>query len=276
MKEGLIQRLELKADLFGAVRDGQLRLYYQPIIDVASGATAGLEALVRWEHPTRGLVRPDQFIPFAEQHGLILEIGTWVVIEAVSRLAQWQKLPGQERLSMAINISPVQLVETSFPDQLRKLIEREGVAPETVILEVTENVLADNSLAVLEELKKVGVYLAIDDFGTGYSSLSYIYKLPFDILKIDKAFVGKVGTSSESALFRAMLRIDESMGLRTIVEGVETPDQLKRLQGLGGGLAQGYHLARPMDEATVTGLLGGDEYHLDLRRRSRHRLTPVQ
>ncbi len=276
MKEDLIQRLELKADLSDAVADGQLRLYYQPIVDVATGATAGFEALVRWKHPTRGLVRPDQFIPFAEQHGLILEIGGWVVEQAVSRLARWQRLPGHEYLSMAINISPVQLVEASFPEQLRILLKREGVSPDTVVLEVTENVIADSSLAALERLKRLGVYLAIDDFGTGYSSLSYIDKLPFDILKIDKAFVGKVGTASESALFRAMLKIGESMGLRTIVEGVETPDQLERLRELGGDLAQGYHFARPMDEDTVTSLLGGQNIYLESRPPTGDRLSVVQ
>jgi len=276
MKEDLIQRLELKADLSGAAGDGQMRLHYQPIVDVATGATTGFEALVRWKHPRRGLVGPDRFIPFAEQHGLILEIGGWVLDEAVSRLAQWQRLPGHDDLSMAINISPVQLVEASFPEQLRILLEREGVSPGTIVLEVTENVIADSSLVVLEGLKRLGVYLAIDDFGTGYSSLSYIDKLPFDILKIDKAFVGKVGTASESALFRAMLKIGESMGLRTIVEGVETADQLERLRELGGDLAQGYHFARPMDEATVTAILGGHDIYLKSRPPTGDLLSEVQ
>jgi diguanylate cyclase (GGDEF)-like protein len=257
MHEDVIERLELKADLGRATLDGQLRLLYQPIVDVPTGLTSGLEALVRWEHPTRGLVGPDKFISFAEEHGLIIEIGTWVLEEAVGKIAHWRTLPGQENLTMAINISPIQLIETHFPEQISQLLRKSDLDPSAIVLEITENVLANQSLTVLEQLKALGIRLAIDDFGTGYSSLSYLERLPFDIMKVDKAFVGKVGTSAESALFRAMLQIGKSMGLRTIVEGVETPQQLLRLRELGGDQAQGYHFARPMEESAVDTLLGG-------------------
>lgn len=174
---------------------------------------------------------------------------------AIEKISDWRRLPGQENLTIAVNISPIQLIETTFPTQVQTLLAEARLDPSALVLEITENVLADHSLVVLDQLKLLGVRLAIDDFGTGYSSLSYLERLPFDILKVDKTFVGKVGTAAESTLFRAMLQIGDSMGLRTVVEGVETMEQLGRLRELGGDQAQGFHFARPMAEGAVEAML---------------------
>ncbi len=246
MRAAVLLRTRTELALRGAAERGELHLVFQPVMGLDDGMAVGVEALVRWKHPTWGLVSPDAFIPLAEQTGLIIEIGSWVLEEACAQAAAWARssrdLPP---LHMAINISARQLAEGSgLVDLVSRTIRDHGLDPRTLMLEVTESALmddAESALEVLTELKGLGVRLAVDDFGTGYSSLAYLQRFPVDRLKIDQSFVRGLGRSAgDRAIVRSVVELARAFDVDTVAEGVETAEQLAQLRQLGCGLGQGY------------------------------------
>ncbi|MDH3471165.1 MAG: EAL domain-containing protein [Acidimicrobiia bacterium] len=254
MREEMTHRLELRADLAAAVERGDLTVHYQPIIELGSSHIAGVEALVRWRHPERGLVQPADFIPFAEETGLIIPLGQWVLDEACRQAREWQAQTGR-RLGMSVNLSPSQLQDPGFVSDVAAALERHQLEPQRLTLEITENVLMHTSMERLDQIKALGVSLAIDDFGTGYSSLSYLDRLPIDIIKVDQSFVARIGVDEHAPLVRAVVQLGDSLGLRTIVEGIETMEQLQALRELGVTSGQGFYLAMPMEAEELEALV---------------------
>ena len=242
-------RLQTESDLRRALERDELRMYYQPIVRIDSGKLSGFEALVRWHHPARGLVMPVDFIAVAEETGLIVPLGAWVMEESCRQLTSW-KLAGMRNVTMAVNLSARQLQVPEFVATMSDVLERTGVDAADVCLEVTESMLMedpDASAACLDSLKQLGVRVAIDDFGTGYSSLSYLRRLPVDLVKIDRSFVAHLGEESEAtAIVTAVVHLSRSLGLTTVAEGVETAEQLFQLQLLQCALGQGYYWSRPL------------------------------
>jgi diguanylate cyclase (GGDEF)-like protein/PAS domain S-box-containing protein len=249
MQSAVHRRLEMAMDLQRALAEDQLELHYQPVMDLSYGSIRGVEALLRWHHPTLGWVSPERFIPLAEEIGAIDEIGLWVLERACRDGADWRR--DHPWMSVAINVSGIQLANDGFVTQVADAIGASGLAPDGVVLELTESILMEDANATvrrLEGLKAMGLRLAIDDFGTGFSSLSYLRQFPVDILKIDRSFVSTVTTSVESAaLVRTMIKLAQTLGLEVVAEGIETPEQLHALQEKGCGLGQGFHFgpARP-------------------------------
>ena len=262
MRARAVERLDLEGGLRSALERGELHLLYQPQVELKSGRIIGAEALLRWQHPERGLIVPPLFIPIAEQTGLIVPIGAWVLNEACQQAAAWTNHSGR-RLSMAVNVSPRQLATTEFVGIVEDALESSGLDPELLCLEITESaVLADPEAAtqVLERLKALGVRLAIDDFGVGYSSLSQLKALlPVDTIKIDKSFVdGVTGEGEDRAIVDSVLRLAKGLGLTAVAEGVETAEQVEALLGLGCRLSQGFHFARPQPPDELERLLSID------------------
>ncbi len=255
MSEELSYRLEMRSGLLKALVEDEFRLFYQPVVQLPSGDLRGAEALIRWQRPNVGLVPPLRFIPLAEQSGLILPIGEWVLREACRQMAEWTRSglvePG---FQMGVNVSVRQLVDESFVNVVASAIEESGIDPLSLVLEITESAAMTDPIATLprlDALKKLGVRLALDDFGTGYSSLASLRSYPVEFLKIDRSFVTGVALGPEdAALARAVLRIAESMDLDTISEGVETLAQAEALLTLGAELAQGFLYSPPVDAAT--------------------------
>jgi diguanylate cyclase (GGDEF)-like protein/PAS domain S-box-containing protein len=253
-----VDRFDLEKALRRALRQDELELYYQPIIDLHDGQIRQVEALLRWHHPTRGLLGPDEFISVAEETGVIVPIGLWVLDEACSQRRRWaQALPDLE-LSMAVNLSGRQLAHPDLIDEVIAVIERSGVDPTLLDLEITESVLMDDaahSQEWLGRLRTLGVCLSVDDFGTGYSSLSYLKRFPVDRLKVDRSFIDGLGTDPEdTAIVAATINLAHSLGLQATAEGVETLRQREALADLGCDRAQGFLLGRPapVDEVSAT------------------------
>jgi diguanylate cyclase (GGDEF)-like protein/PAS domain S-box-containing protein len=250
-------RLHRESELQRAVHDQQLRLHYQPEIELVSGAIVGAEALVRWAHPERGLLVAGEFIGIAEETGAILEIGEWVFTEACRQLAGWQAA-GRD-LTMRVNLSARQVNQPDLVPRLVDIIAETRIEPTGLCLEITETAVmadAELSLAVLEKLHALGLHLAIDDFGTGYSSLSYLKRFPVDVVKIDQSFIAGLGRDpDDSAIVRAILSMAEALGLTVTAEGVETDSQLAALQALGCPRAQGFLLGRPVPPDQLAALL---------------------
>ena len=258
MRVEALTRLETEVELRRALTSGELLLHYQPVVDLATGALVGYEALLRWQHPTRGLVLPAEVIPIAEESGLIVPLGEWVLQEACQQLAQWHAhVPG---LSMAVNLSGIQIADSAVVERLGSVLTATGVDPSCVSLEITESVLmrdAHQALGVLKAFKKLGVRLSVDDFGTGYSSLSYLKRFPVDVLKVDRSFVDGLGSDLDGqAIVRAIIALARSLGMSVVAEGIETPVQLHALQELGCAHGQGFLLGRPVPVAQATALLG--------------------
>lgn len=256
-------RAALKRDLASAVTAGQLRLEYQPIADLTSGAILGLEALVRWEHPTLGLLAPSEFIPLAEETGDIDAVGCWVLDNASRQAASWRtSLPQCEGLWIAINLSTIQLPNPRNLAAIKRILADPAAQADKVVLEVTETALAgstDGGIAALKTLKETGVRVAIDDFGTGYSSLSSLAVLPADILKIDRSFLGRQSSEAQSAaMLEGILGLARMLSLEVIAEGVEEPGQLDLLRALDCRMGQGYFLARPGSAEAIETLLASD------------------
>ena len=255
----LVQRLQLEAELRRALELDELLLHYQPTVALATGQITGFEALLRWRNPARGYVPPDQFIPIAEETGLIRPLGRFVLEQACRDLAAWRKQHDLPWLTVSVNISGHELRHRSLFADVSAALESSGVPPHCLILEITESVLMDHSeenLELLGALKELGVRLAIDDFGTGYSSLSYLHRFPVDILKIDRSFVERLGESADdSELVATVVRLGQSLRMTMVAEGVETRDQLQVLQQLGCELAQGFLFSRPVPVDAVGGLL---------------------
>lgn len=255
-----LRRLDLEAELRRAIDRGQFRLHYQPIVDVASGRVAGLEALVRWAHPERGLIGPVEFIPLAEETGLIRPIGRLVLEQATRQARLWQtRYPADPPLTMSVNLSANQLSSPGLLDEVRAALTKSGLAPEGLVLEMTEHVIMrDTELAIgkLDELKRLGVRLAVDDFGTGFSSLSYLRNFPIDILKIAKPFLdGVPGGDQETALVRGIVELGRNLDLTVVAEGIERPEQIEPLREMRCHLLQGYLIARPQGAERIERLL---------------------
>jgi len=263
MQRELLERLELESDLRDALDNGEMLLHYQPIVSLETGQIVGVEALARWEHPTRGFVPPMTFIPIAEQAGLIVPIGRWVLIEACRQVRHWQlEYPMQPPLSIAVNVSPVQLQSREIVSDVIFALRESGIEPSALEIEITESVIVDRTdefAAMLHELAALGVRLAIDDFGTGYSSLSQLNHLPVDTFKIDRSFLqGVLENGDRAALLRSVIELGHSLGLVSIAEGVEDPDEGSALRGFGCTLAQGYHYSRPLPAAAIDAMFASE------------------
>jgi predicted signal transduction protein with EAL and GGDEF domain len=258
MNERALERQSLENSLRHAMERQEFVLYYQPKMDLQTNAILGVEALIRWHHPQRGLVPPVQFVPIAEECGLIVPIGRWVLREACRQALAWQ---GAERppMCMAINISAVELRDKDFVAGVRAILTETGLAPHYLELELTETFLMQDSTSttdVLQALKGMGVHLALDDFGTGYSSLSYLRRFPIDTLKIDQSFVRDLTTDADDAsIVSAVISMGKSLHKRVVAEGVETPEQLAFLQEQNCPEGQGYYLSQPLVAGQLTQLL---------------------
>jgi diguanylate cyclase (GGDEF)-like protein/PAS domain S-box-containing protein len=257
--DGLLE-IELRADLKQAIERGALDVVFQPIVELATRRAVSVEALARWNHPTRGPIAPSQFIPLAEAADLIVPLGRWILEESCRTVQRWRaSVDGPDDLRLSVNISPRQLLHGSIIEHVQSALANSGLAPADLTLEITEGVLVEEagaSLAALEGLKALGVRIAIDDFGTGYSSLSYLSRLPIDVLKIDRSFVAGITTSRQAAaLVRSIVKIGQTLHLETVAEGVETEEQHDGLVRLGAKLGQGYLYARPLAEPELAALL---------------------
>ncbi|MFN7975118.1 MAG: EAL domain-containing protein [Acidobacteriota bacterium] len=251
MHAGVVAMLQIENDLRHALERAALAVYYQPIIRLSDSAVIGLEALVRWPHPARGLVSPADFIPVAEDTGLIVPLDQWVLGEACRQLAAWRArgiVP--EGTSVSSNVSSRAFNRGNIVATVESALAATAIPPSCLKVEITESAIIDNpesAKAMLEKLKGLGVHLSIDDFGTGYSSLSYLHSFPFDNLKIDRAFVARMGPSGENwEIVHAIINIANSLRMEVIAEGIETAEQYQTLQSLGCDAGQGYYMARPM------------------------------
>jgi diguanylate cyclase (GGDEF)-like protein len=253
-----VERLELESDLRHALERGEFLLHYQPKVEVASGMITGLEALLRWKHPVRGLVPPMDFIPLAEETGLIVPIGEWVLATACAQNKAWQD-QGLTTLGIAVNLSARQFADSMLLPKLTQIIHSSGLAPSSLELEITESVVmshGESAVAVLDKLKSIGVRIAIDDFGTGYSSLAYLKRFPIDTIKVDRTFICDIpGDSGDMKITRAIIAMAHSLKLKVVAEGVETADQLKFLRAQRCDAVQGYFLYRPLPEDEVADAL---------------------
>ncbi|MBI4985962.1 MAG: GGDEF domain-containing response regulator [Rhodocyclales bacterium] len=247
------ERVAMEADLRHAVERNELLLHYQPCIAAGSGRTVGMEALVRWQHPVRGLIPPDRFIPIADESGLIVDIGEWVLRRACEQGKVWQD-QGYD-FYLAVNVSAVQFGQPRLLEVVRRLLAETGFSPEALQLEITESVLmqdAESAIGMLRAFKGMGVRISVDDFGTGYSSLSYLKRFPIDILKIDKSFVRDLPEDEEdAAIVRAIIALAHSLRLTTVAEGVETAAQLEFLRSERCDRFQGYFLSHPIDVEAI-------------------------
>ncbi|HET8792145.1 MAG TPA: bifunctional diguanylate cyclase/phosphodiesterase, partial [Modicisalibacter sp.] len=250
MQAEVERRVALEHDLRRALEQNQLLLYYQPQVD-ASGAIVGAEALLRWEHPQRGIISPGEFIPLAEESGLIVELGEWVLDEACRCLGQ---IDAASLPRLSINISPLHFNQPDFVRYIEALIDTTGVVPQRLLFEVTEGVLIDHlfeAVASMQALKQVGVGIAIDDFGTGYSSLSYLKRLPLDELKIDRSFVQDIADPNDAAIVQTIIAVARHLKLDVVAEGIETAEQLAFLRDNDCTRFQGYWFYRPMPLAEL-------------------------
>lgn len=245
----LIERNSLETDLRMALNNHELSLFYQPQIQLSSNQVSGVEALLRWRHPKRGLISPATFVPIAEESGLIVSIGEWVLLEACRQHAEWVK-QGLPHLRIAINVSAIQFRQKDYCERVKKIIENTGIDPKYIELELTESVVMSNPLqavTLLNELRSLGIKLAIDDFGTGHSSLSYLTRFPIDKIKIDQSFIRNIqDIPTNAAIVRAIIAMGGSLGLEMIAEGVETIDELECIKNHHCQEVQGYHFSRPI------------------------------
>ena len=258
MNSRAVERQSVENDLRQAIARQEFVLHYQPKINLKTGAVIGVEALIRWLHPRRGLMAPDSFIPIAEECGAIVPIGRWVLREACRQARAWQKA-GLAPVLIAINISAVELRAKDFVDGVRAILAETGLEAHLLELELTETFLMDDSSAtavVLRALKDVGVHLALDDFGTGYSSLSYLKRFPIDTLKIDQSFVRDLATDPDDAsIVSAVIAMGKSLQMRVVAEGVETREQLAFLREKSCPVGQGFFFSAPMPPAELVELL---------------------
>ena len=249
MRDDARAEFELELDLATCVENNELFVVYQPIVDMVSSRIVGAEALVRWRHPTKGVIGPDVFVPLAERSGAIIGIGRWVIDTALQQLSVWDDaFPDQHDLIMHVNVSTHQLRDASLVTGVRRGLEHVEVAPYRLVLEVTETALlgGDGDLIVLRELKDIGVRLALDDFGTGYSSLSHLANLPVDNLKIDKSFTDDVPIGPNRSLMAGVLALAGQVGMTPVVEGIERPEQVRDLLAMGARFGQGYFFSKPV------------------------------
>lgn len=254
----LQERLALENELHGALERNEIVVYYQPIIDLQTKQITAVEALVRWQHPTRGLVSPAKFIPIAEANGLIVEIGEWVLRTACLQNRTWQ-LAGLPPIRMSVNLSARQFEESNLVELVSEIIQESGLHPSYLELEVTESSLMTDiqrSVTILKQLRELGVWLALDDFGTGYSSLNYLKRFPVNMLKIDRSFVQDVCSNPDSAaVTNAIIALAKSLQLKITAEGIETQQQLSYLQKRGCQEGQGYYFGIPAPAKEIMEIL---------------------
>jgi EAL domain-containing protein (putative c-di-GMP-specific phosphodiesterase class I) len=258
MQQFVDDHRQLELDLHAALKNGEFFVLYQPTVDLATGVLTGVEALIRWQHPQRGVVGPEDFIPALESSGLIIPVGQWVLEQACRQGATWHR--AGHCLTVSVNVSAVQLERDRIIDDVNRVLGASGLDPAALILELTETALmidVQATLVRLKRLKTFGVGIAIDDFGTGYSSLAYLRQFPIDVLKIDQSFVAGIAESSESvAIVHTLVQLGKVLGLTIIAEGIETDDQLERLKAEGVDVGQGFLFGRPLDVGRVDQLLG--------------------
>ena len=259
MRTGAVRRLETESALRRAVERDELRVAYQPIVDLDTGRLIGAEALVRWAHPERGMLQPSDFIPVAEETGLIIPVGTWVLQQACRQAKLWAAMPGGGDLVTMVNLSGRQLAQPGVVSMVKQTLRDSRLDPRRLGLEITESVVmddAESAIGTLGHLASLGVGLSIDDFGTGYSSLSYLKRFPVATLKVDRSFVDGLGRDAEdSAIVAAVMSMASALGLRTVAEGVETTNQVSALLALGCHFAQGFHFGRPAPAEAITAAL---------------------
>jgi diguanylate cyclase (GGDEF)-like protein/PAS domain S-box-containing protein len=263
MRASVMARLQLETDLRRALERGEFRNFYQPIVALVSGEIAGFEALLRWQHPTRGLLGPIEFIPVAEETGLIRELGWWNLREACRQISEWRAgLIAHRHLTISVNLSAKQFLQPNLVGDIKELLRELALSPEALKLEITEStVMADPSAAVemLQQIKSLGIRLAIDDFGTGYSSLSYLHRFPLDTLKIDRSFISGMGDDGEGMeIARTILPMANNLRLDVVAEGVETVQQVALLKKLECKYGQGFYFSRPLSAEGTKALLAGD------------------
>jgi diguanylate cyclase (GGDEF)-like protein len=261
MRDRIVERVTLERHLRRALERNELTLAYQPIVRLDTGEIVSVEALARWTDPELGVVPPNRFIPIAEEAGLILPLGSWVLRQAVRQAASWRERLGDSAPTVNVNVSGIELEQSDVVARVRNTLAEAGLPPASLVVEITETVLMDDSEHVrstLAGLRDLGVQIAVDDFGTGYSSLQFLSRFPIDVLKIPKPFVDDVDTpSGSSALARAIIDLAENFSLRTVAEGIEQPGQAHTLRDLGCSWGQGYHFARPVDSDAIGELLYG-------------------
>ena len=255
--------LQLENDLRRAIERLEFRLHYQPIVSLKSNRVTGFEALVRWQHPERGLVSPAEFIPVAEETGLIIPIGTWVLREACRQMRAWQvQFPVHSPLTMSVNLSGKQFSQPDLIDQIKQILHETGLDPRSLKLEITESVLMENAesaVAMIVQLQNLGIRLSMDDFGTGYSSLSYLHRFPIDTLKIDRSFVNDVDVDAEKIeIISTVVALAWNLGMDVVAEGVETKKQMYQLRALKCEFGQGYFFSRPLDSDKAGALIAAE------------------
>jgi diguanylate cyclase (GGDEF)-like protein len=246
-----LDRLQMDAELRQAIERGEFKIYYQPVLELETGKVVKTEALVRWEHPRHGLVSPNEFVPLAEETGLIVPIGQWVIEQACVQALAWQAQHiSQPPIGIGVNLSARQIQHPSLVGDVARVLRETGLAPGCLEFEITESVAMEDvkaTAATLRELKSLGVSLAIDDFGTGYSTLSYLKRYPVDTLKLDRSLIEEIGRDrGDTAIVRAVIAFAKTLNLQVIAEGIETSEQLVQLRALGCDLGQGYYFSRPL------------------------------
>jgi len=255
--------LQIESDLRRAMDREEFQVNYQPIVSLESGRICGFEALVRWSHPERGLISPSEFIPIAEETGLIIQIGRWVLKQACLQMRSWQKaFPVTRQMKISVNLSCKQFMQPTIVGQVLETLRETGLDPSSLKLEITESVVmetGDYAMNVLEQLSRAGVELSLDDFGTGYSSLSYIHHFPVTALKIDQSFIKRIGGGQNSEIVRAVVSLARNLGLEVVAEGIETLLQLDLLKALGCAQGQGYYFSEPVGEESATELIQKEE-----------------
>ncbi|HEY9770828.1 MAG TPA: diguanylate cyclase [Coleofasciculaceae cyanobacterium] len=263
MRGKALTLLQLENDLRRAIKREEFMLHYQPIISLSTNKIKGFEVLVRWRHPEKGIVSPGEFIPLAEETGLIIPLGFWVLTEACKQMCSWQvKFRGLLDWKVSVNISSKQLGLPNFVAQIKQILRETKLDPHNLKLEITESSLVEdtqNTILMLKELKSLGIEFSLDDFGTGYSSLSYLHQFPFDTLKIDRSFVNSVGDNLEKlGIVRAIVALARNLDMDTIAEGIETVDQLAQLKALKCEYGQGYYLSKPLDKEILENIIATD------------------